>query len=304
MSLEGTPAPLPVDPPVVEPALPAECPPEACESVFDRVVVSYLIRGGTRVMWEMRDDFVDPQPFEFQLQAGQTNSNAADDWVDVGLPVTDQFVAMDDEQRVFNKWPNRTFYRVKLTTRLDTYFSEPTGGEGTLSKRDWRLAREIIRMELVRFKQHAGERGLLLKRRITGENCPTCLDFQTMEVRDPACPDCWGTGKKCGYFFPIDCVWADLNPKTYRTHLDGGRGRGTINEVVVKGRMLNTFLLGEEDIWINLVTDDRYYAHEVQNTAEMRGVPLIANVELRPAPFTDVAYDIVIPQQLERLGLL
>jgi hypothetical protein len=28
------------------------CPPD-CESVFDRVVVSYLVRGGTRVMWEL-----------------------------------------------------------------------------------------------------------------------------------------------------------------------------------------------------------------------------------------------------------
>jgi hypothetical protein len=273
----------------------------ACESVFDRVVINYLVRGGTRVTWEMRDDFQDPQPFEFQLQVGQTNSNDSDDWANVGLPVTDMFMAIDDEQRAFNKWPNRTFYRVQVTTREGTYLSEPTDGMGTLNRRDWRLSREIIRQELVRLKHHAGQRGLLLKRRITGENCPTCLDYQTMEIRDPNCPDCYGTGKKCGYFFPIDCVWADMDPKAYHTHLSGDRA--TVNAVVAKARMLNVSLLGEEDIWVNLVTDDRYYVHKVQNIKEMRGIPLIADVELRPAPFTDIVYSIVLPQKLESLGL-
>jgi len=304
VSLEGTSATPPPTPPVVKPVEPDVCATRDhdCESVFDRVVVNYLIRGGTRVMWELRDDFMDGQPYTFQLQMGQTNDNNADDWQNVGLPVQDQYVAVDDEQRAFNKWPNRTFYRVELKTKNDTYYSLPTDGAGTLSKRDWRISREIVRQELIRFRHHAGQQGLLLKRRITGEDCPTCLDYQTNEIRDPDCPDCWGTGKRCGYFFPIDCVWADMNPKTYRTHLDAGQGRGTINDVVARARMLNTFLLGEEDVWINLVTDDRFYVHTVQNVAEYRGIPLIANVELRPAPYTDIIYDIPIPQQLERLG--
>jgi hypothetical protein len=300
--LEGTPVEPTESTPVVTPVVPEVCPPEGdCASVFDRVVVNYLIAGGTRVMWELRDDFVDPMPFTFQLQVGQTDSNDADDWEDVGLAVTNMYVAYDDAQRAFNRAVNRTFYRIKLTTGLDVYYSEPTASEGTLDFRDWRLAADIVRGELVRFREDAGQRGLLLKRRITGEDCPVCLDYQTQEVRDPECPDCWGTGKKCGYFFPIDCVWADMDPKTYRTHLDGTRG--TVNDVVLKARMLNTVLLGEEDVWVNLKTDDRYYVHTVQNVAERRGVPLIAKVELRPAPFTDIIYEIPIPQQLEYLGL-
>jgi hypothetical protein len=266
--------------------------------VFDRVLVNRLVRGGTRVMWEMNDTFFDPQPFEFQLQVGQTGSNEADDWMDVGFSVTDTFVAFDDEQRVFNKFPNRTFYRVLVTTPIATYASEPTASMGVLGARDWRIARETIRQHQKRFQHDAGQRGVLLKRRITGEDCPTCLDYQTDEVRNPECPDCWGTGKRCGYFFPMDCIWADMKPKTYRTHLDAGQGRGTTNDIRVRAMMINTWLLGEDDVWVNMVTDDRFYIHTVQNVAERRGVPLIANVEMRPAPYTDIIYDIEIPQKL------
>ncbi len=59
------------------------CPPD-CENVFDMVHVSYLIRGGTRVMWELLPTFTDPQPWSFQLQVGETGVEAADDWEDVG----------------------------------------------------------------------------------------------------------------------------------------------------------------------------------------------------------------------------
>jgi hypothetical protein len=300
MGLEGTPKPpgqsLPPGPEVCTP-----CQPLSCEAVFDRVIISYLIRGGTKIMWELLDTFKDPRPFEFQLQVGETNSNDSDDWKDVGLPVMDTFVAVDDEQRTYSKWPNTTHYRLQLTTPVARYLSDPIAGEGTLSVRDWRLARNIIREERTRLKFHAGQRGVLLKRRITGEDCPVCLDHQTREIRDPDCPECYGTGKNCGYYFPIDCVYADMDPKAYHVELDGGRVAGTTSNIRVRTRMINTWLMSEEDVWLNLESDDRYFVHEVQNVAEWRGVPLVAKVALRPIPYTHVVYDIPIPEQLARL---
>jgi len=118
-------------------------------------------------------------------------------------------------------------------------------------------------------------------------------------VQDPACPVCFGTSFYCGYFFPISCVWADIDPKTYHTTIDANRG--TVSDIVLKARMLNTWLLGEEDVWVNKVTDDRMYVHSVRNVAEIRGVPLIADVELRPAPASDPIYDLVIPDQVQSL---
>lgn len=278
------------------------CPP-VCDPVFDRVVVSHITTGPTRVMWELLPEFTDPGPLQFQLQVGTTNSNDADDWQDVGLPVTNQYYAVDDQQRVWGK-TNYTHYRVLLTSSRGTYVSSPESGMGVLDRRAWRLARDMVRSSLKGMRVgDKGQRGYLLKRRWTGEDCPTCLDYQTREVRNPQCPDCYGTGKKCGYFYPVSCVWAALSPRAYRTELDGGQSRGTINDVVVPALMVMVDLLGEDDIWVADRTDDRYFIHSVTHVEEMKGVPILANVELRLVPFTHIAYSIPIPDQLRRAGV-
>jgi hypothetical protein len=270
------------------------CPPE-CEDVFALVHVSYLIRGGTRVMWQLLPEFDDPTPRSFQLQVGKTGGDDADDWKDFGLPVENTCYAIDSVKRVYIKTQN-THYRVKLLTPAGLYYSQPTAKAGILNVRDWRLAQEIVRKERLRFR-YTSQDGFLLKRRSTGENCNSCLDLQTNEVTDPYCKECWGTGKQCGYYYPMACIWADLSPRTHRMHVDDQARRGTVKDIVVTGRMLMLPLIDEQDVWVSRKTDDRYYIHSIQHMAELRGVPLIANVELRPAPFTDVIYEIPVPQQ-------
>lgn len=271
-----------------------------CDPVFDWVVVSHIIAGPTRVMWTLLDTFTDPGPLEFQLQVGTTNSNDADDWEDVGLPVTDQYFAVDDEQRVWGK-TNFTHYRVVLTTSQGVYYSAPESGMGVLDRRSWRLARDLVRSTKQAMRVgDAGQRGFLLKRRWTGADCPVCLDYMTRETRNPQCLTCYGTGKQCGYFYPTSCVWAELSPRAKRTHLMDPRA--TVNDVVTPTKMLMVDLLDEEDIWVSEKTDDRYFVHEVQHTEEMRGVPIVANVSLRLVPFTHVAYAIPIPDQLRNNG--
>jgi hypothetical protein len=278
-----------------------DCPP-VCQSVFDRVVVSYLIRGSSRILWELLTTFTDPGPLTFQLQVGQTANNDADDWQDVGLPVVDQYMAFDSEQRVWGK-TNWTHYRIQLTSSRGVYFSDPVDGLGMLDRRSWRFAREIVRQRLLAYRiGPGGQEGYLLKRRWTGEPCPICLDYQTKEVRNPDCPSCYGTGFKCGYYYPMACVWAELDPRNYHLHIDDQQ-RGTVKDVAVRAEMLMTALLSELDVWVSKKTDDRYYVHEIQHTSEIRGIPLIAKVMLRPIAYTSSIYSIIIPQQLLALGL-
>ena len=270
------------------------CPPD-CDNVFEMVHVSYLIRGGSRIMYQLIPEFHDRLPWEFQLQVGSTGSNDSNDWENVGLPVENTCYAIDPEKRVYNK-SQGTHYRVRLNTPDGTYYSDPIEKGGILGVRDWRLAREIVRKERLRLR-YTSQDGYLIKRRSTGEDCRTCLDLQTNEVTDPYCPECWGTGKQCGYYYPMACIWVDMDPRTGRRHVDDQAVRGTINDITVKGRMLMLPLIDELDVWVSRKTDDRYFIHTVQSIAEVRGVPLIASVELRPAPFTDVIYEIPIPQQ-------
>jgi hypothetical protein len=283
--------------PIAE-ACPLACPSQ-CENVFDRVHVSWLIAGGTRVFWDLLPEFHDPLPYAFQLQRGRTANPDADDWENVGLPVENTFYAIDGEQRVFGKsqW---THYRVMLTTGNGIYYSDPTGLLGVLSARDWKLAREVIRQMRVRNRLDASE-GYLCKRRTSGNKCPRCIDLQTQESKDGQCPICFGTTFQCGYYYPMPCIFAALEPKTKRVHVHQGLQRGTIADVVVKGTMINCPLLDSNDVWIDKKTDDRYYIHTIQSIAERRGISILADVELRPAAYSDVIYTLEVPEQVAEL---
>lgn len=277
--------------------------PTDCESIFDRVVVSHLIKGPTRVSWELLNTFTDPGPLEFQLQVGTSNNPYADDWQNVGVPVVNQYVAYDAEQRVWGKM-NWTHYRIVLNSPMGTYYSTPVGGLGVLDRGDWRIARNIVRERRLAYRKGpGGQNGYLLKRRWTGIQCKLCLDYQTEEVRNPHCLSCYGTGFECGYYYPQGCVFAELSPRSRHTELDGVQSRGTIDDIVVKAEMLMLDLIAEEDVWVAARSDDRYFVHRVTHKAEVRGVPLIGDVELRLIPFSHIIYGIEIPEQLRQLGL-
>lgn len=278
------------------------CPP-ICRSVFDRVIVNRAMKTLTLVSWELLPTFLDPLPYTFQLQVGNTAGNDSNDWVGVGLPVMNTNMALDGESRVEGKtrW---THYRVVLTTSQGTYISDPVGAMGTLDFRDWRIAQEIIRKQLLDYRLSAQE-CILLKRRVTGQRCKLCLDTQTWEVQNPDCPSCWGTGYECGYLWPVHChIWAKMSPRSHRTELDSGQSRGTVADLVVRTQMLMLHPLFEDDIVVVKRTDDRYFVHRIQHTAEIRGVPILGEVELRPIAYSSVIYNIEIPQQLNRLDEL
>lgn len=249
-------------------------------------------------MWDLVRDFADPQPWTFQLQVGRTGGQDSGDWADVGLPQDNSFYAVDGEQRVYGKtqWSH---YRVVLATALGTYYSQPTNLQGVLGTRDWRLAREILRKERLRSRLTTVE-GYLLKRRFSGAKCTTCVDLQTDDVRDPQCQECYGTGFQCGYYYPMPCIWADLGLRSSYKNVDTA-ARGTVKDVSIEARMLMIPLMEAYDVWVNARTDDRYYVHKIQHTAEIRGVPLTANIELRPAAYTDPVYDVPVPDQLDRV---
>lgn len=267
----------------------------SCEAVFDMVHVSYLIRGGTRVMWLLSPEFSDPRPWSFQLQQGQTGNANASDWEDVGLEVTNGVFATDPTQHDFAKTIS-THYRIILTTPSAIYTSQPTNKLGVLAARDWRLAREIVRKERV-LQRYSAQDGFLLKRIVTGLDCSICLDLQTKEVTDPNCPECRGTGKQCGYFEPMSCIWASLSPEQSIVKLDEQGMRGTIQDMTSTARMLMLPIISEFDVWVSARTDERYVIRGVSNIAEIRGVPIVANVALRKLPFTDIVYTVPIPEQ-------
>lgn len=264
--------------------------------VFDRVDVDFLVAHGARVSWQLFRQFAGVTPYSFQLQVGETGTPDADDWADVGPAVENAAFAVDDERRASGK-TNRVHYRVQLTAADGIHYSKAVPAYGLLNKRDWLLAREILRKERLRHMVYTSWEGWLLKRRLVGELTPT--DDPTIAVTDPLTgeivrsqqTETFGTEYAGGYYTPYP-VWFDLDPDSRYPARDPARGN--TDDVAVMGRMEAYPQLLHNDVFVHKGSDRRYYIHRVSTAAHHRGVPLIARAELRLAPASDPVYDVEI----------
>lgn len=263
--------------------------PRTKTSVFYQVRVDYAMRGTTRVTWEIRPRFPDPLPWLFRLQVSRNGGNT---WESVGVEIANVFYAYDDEPRLFGK-DMRIVYRIQMTTDTDTYYSEAAQPFGWLRKRQWLVAREIIRRHTLQVKQ-TGLRsldGYLLKRRIEGTRC-TCLDPYTGGITNHDCADCHGTGFVDGYWQAVENCMLDMSPEAHGTQRDNQLMRGTVTDMVARGKFVGIPVLNRGDIWLDKESDRRYYIWNVQNVSEINQVPIIVTAELRLAEATDAIYNV------------
>lgn len=290
MSNQYPPAPAP------QPAAFSTTPP-----VFARVQVRHHVRGTTRVFWELGRHFAEPLPYTYSLQYGRTGLPAVaadgttrvDDWAAVpGATDTNVFMLSDSAPRLWGKTAD-VHYRVALTTGTGaTYYSQPANVYGTLGKRDWLSAREIVRQEQLRHAKQTSVRGYLVKAYRYGPLCE-CVDAVTKEVRNSRCPTCYGTGFAGGYFKPLPFSYADVSPEQTREMINAQTG--TSKQQGVQARMLAEPQVYALDVWVAADSDLRYYIHPVKVEAQVRGVPVVISAELRVAPFTDIIYTLPVP---------
>ena len=259
---------------------------------FRRVAVDNMIRGVTRVWWQLEPGFNDPGPYVFQLQFGNTGLRDSPDWHNVGSPVLDGYVAYDDA------WRNSasdllTHYRVTLTTDKDIYVSQAVSCFGELAERDWVLAREVLRKEQLRHK-YVSVSGFLLKPYRFGRPCRRCRDELTGEVIDSNCPICNGTSFEVGYHPPLAMQCWDLSNQTISEHQDDQLKGTTRENAEVTARVIGFPTINRNDIWVNGDSDERWLVHEIEIAAAMRGVPLIYNIKMGLIPFSSPIYAIEV----------
>jgi len=255
---------------------------------FRRVSVDHMVRGVTRVWWQLEPDFKQPGPYVFQLQFGKTGLRNANDWVNIGPPVTNGFLAYDPAWHD-SGYDLMSHYRVTLTTPDDTYVSQTASCFGELNEHDWALSREIIRKEQVRNKLVATP-GYLVKPMRFGEPCPRCRDQLTQEVTDSDCSVCQGTGFRVGYHPPLEMQCWDLSPQTVTEQVDAQLKGSTRDNPYVTARVIGFPALNKSDVWVNAASDERWLVESIQIIAALRNVPLVYNVQLGLMPFSSSIY--------------
>jgi len=254
---------------------------------FRRLAVDHLIKGNTRVWWQLNPLFRPTLPCHFQLQHSHSGIDQATDWVDVGNRVTDAFYAVDDSQRLYGN-VIESFYRVTLTVGAAQYVSEAAGAFGELTDHDWVIAREIIRKERLRGRLFSHVDGFLLKRMGYGAPCPRCRDPLTNETTDSDCPICNGTGRRIGYHPAVPMCLEKSNEQINET--TDPQMRGPINDQEITGRVLAFPMAQKGDIWVDGQTDQRWTVDKVQQLAVRRSMPLVLGLSLKLLPFTDPVY--------------
>jgi hypothetical protein len=259
---------------------------------FRRVSVDHMVRGVTRVWWQMDRFFRDPGPHVFQLQHSYTPLSDATDWVNVGPPVTNGYTAEDPNWRA-GGYDLLSHYRVTLTTPIAIYVSQPVGCTGELNERDWLLAREVIRKEQLRNRL-VSVPGYLLKQYRYGKPCPRCRDELTQEVSDANCPVCSGTGFEVGYHPPLPLQFWDLSPEILQERVDTQVKGATRENAYVTARVLGFPSLYKDDIWVNEATDERWLVDTVQVIAAVRNVPIVYNVRMGLVPFNNGIYTLEV----------
>jgi hypothetical protein len=257
-------------------------------SVFSRVWVDNVMRGGTLIYWQMDDAFTDPGPWEFQAQWGRTVNGP---WTDLSIvPVQDTYYTVDPESHLYAKQID-LYYRVRVTSgAARTFYSDPTRADGGLPERDWRIAREIIRKEYLYYmKSPGGIRGCLLKRRNWGDRCTECTDYDTGEVSKPKCYTCYGTGIVGGYYPPFSYWVLMQGQRSQRISRDDQKGMQADKTMTVRGVAYPYIESG--DIWVSTDNDRRWVVNGMQEVTIMRTRPVVLNLELRLAPASDIIYD-------------
>ena len=160
-------------------------------------------------------------------------------------------------------------------------------------------AKEITRQADLGFRKgHSARRGWLLKRRWTGTPC-SCVDAGLNMPSTPSCPLCYGVGFRCGYYYPMACVWADLDPVKLRAERDDQQLRGSVVTKDSDGLMLGGCLASSADLWVCANTDDRFFLDQVSPDMEVRGIPITLRVRMRLVPFTSIVYTIPVPDARE-----
>jgi len=262
--------------------------------VFNRFEVYYRMRGGALLAWDLHPMFRSTGPLTFRVMVSRTTAGA---WETV-TTVTDQYIAEDPNWRLYGKAP-RLYYRIRMTADGVNYDSEDKQMVGNLSDHDLPIYREIIRKETLRLQKYAGMCGYLYKRKRWGTQCPTCLDYDTGEVKNAHCPDCFGTGFVAGYFDPLVYWVADSTQGVNRRTTTQPEGQGVIEDRVRPVRALNCPWLDTGDVWIKYDSDQRYIVQRVKEI-NFRDIPFIFDpVELRLAPTTDIVYSLERPEDHE-----
>lgn len=235
--------------------------------------------------WDVAPDFTGQAPWVFTVQRSDTQDG---EWHDVSPELTQQYSWLSDP--LLTPKDPTVYFRVKLTSGANTYYSAARGTYGDLSRHDFLQAREIMRNEVVQARNKAGIHGQVWMKAVHGPKCTACTDPITGAVTDPDCKVCHGTGIVTGYYGPVD-VWMTFTARQRNKGMKQDN-LGVHEDYVFSVRMIGCPVVKKDDVLVDVNSDRRYYVNAVNNVMELRRIPLVQQIEAREVPTSEQIYDL------------
>ena len=248
------------------------------------IVPSYAL--GFTYIWTISDSLEDSAPWKFVIELA---SGPNGPWKAISPTVTNMYRWSEDTKRLINK-DDVLYFRIKMITPENTYYSAVITPYGDLEKREYLLVKEVMRKELLHAQTLAGVKGQLWLVSTFGPKCRKCVDPITKQIRDSSCPACMGTGRLPPYNGPYETFWL-ISPTT-RTMQMSPDGTGTREPKQFEIRMIGTPPSKKNDVVVDINSGKRYYVDVVQVVAELQGIPVVQTLIAHEAPVSDVAYQL------------
>lgn len=258
-----------------------------CEDAYFRYCIASEEADGIRVSWEIKDLPGSELPVNFAVL--KTENFGKEPFIQLTPPGYDSWTFLDTKTKYSGKQKIIT-YIVKIFTATTTHESAPVYLFAGLQPKKRLLAKAILRRVELSQRHIQNWHGYLLKRKWTGNPC-SCVDPDTKQVLDSDCPLCFGTGFEAGYWrAAIKRNILTSSPVSALPLYDINQIAGNVAPAVMRAQIAGLPPINQYDAWVSPTANYRFYITNIQVAAEMEGLPLVYNVELRLAERSDILY--------------
>lgn len=258
--------------------------------------------GVKTVYWRMSESFhTEGRDLLFYVDCSEESLG---DWIPLNSedPVTDGCIYVDTLTHKFNMVSD-VWYRVRAVLRDSSgqepdkvIESIPTQITGALSDRAYSAGRVIMQSFYKTLKKGGGQQGFLLKRKLWGERCPECTDFDVETIINAHCHICYGTGIVGGYHEGIE-FW--VMPSVVSGRQRQPSPIGITDDYGISAQCAAYPWIDAGDVWIDAKTGERFVIKAVSHVAELERKPLILSLSLVKVSNTDILMDTPVAEESE-----
>lgn len=234
--------------------------------------------------WDVAGGFEDPGPWQFIVQAAETQ---AGNWRDISPILTNVFAYRADGPVRMSK-SFSLYFRVLMRTPNGIYESVVVSPYGDLDRREFLIGRDIMRMEVLHHSKLGGVDIDVWSTSTWGPRCD-CRDPVTGHVRDSKCPKCLGTGYDPPYLGPFRVWGAFSTDSQHRTGFNES-GDGVSEQKAFSIDLVASVPMKKNDVVRDVRSGKVYHVDSVAVKTEIRRVPLLQQCSVFEAATTDPAY--------------